>query len=174
MRFVVTGPWSRNHLLHAVVICFLIFATLFWLSNFLLFFSKMSLWPSSVVNYYLGNEETFQQPRSFGGMLEVAHYHLFAMGILLMTLTHLMLFVPLPSTFKFWAIILPFAGALMDESGGWLTRFVAPGFAWLKIGGFLLLQTTFFILILACFWSISAGSEAAYLANEDDEEEDHD
>ena len=37
----------------------------------------------------------FLSPRSYEGMLEVAHFHLFAMGMLLLVLTHLMLFVPL-------------------------------------------------------------------------------
>lgn len=162
MRFVITGEWSRNHLLHAVVVCFLIFTTLFWCSNFFMFFSKMSLTPASITNYYLGNEELFQQPRSFRAMIEVAHYHLFAMGILLMTLTHLMLFVPLPSALKLWLIILPFGGALLDEGGGWLTRFVAPEFAWAKIAGFLVLQSTLFVLIGTCFWSIFGGSSHEY------------
>jgi hypothetical protein len=172
MRFVVTGEWSRNRLLHAVVLCFLVFTTLFWLSNFFMFLSKMSLTPSSVTGYYLGNEELFQQPRSFRGMIEVAHYHLFAMGMLLMTLTHLMLFVPLQPSFKFWLIVLPFGGALMDEAGGWLTRFVYPGFAWMKIGGFVLLQVTLLVLILTCFWSIFGGSNGAYTGMEEDADED--
>lgn len=174
MRFVVTGEWSRNHLLHAIVVCFLIFTTLFWLSNFFMFLSRMPLSPAGVAEYYLGNEELFQQPRTFRGMIEIAHYHLFAMGILLMTLTHLMLFVPLPGAFKFWMVILPFGGALADEAGGWLTRFVDPAFAWLKVGGFVLLQATLFILIVTCFWAIFGGSTATYAGFDDDDDDDED
>ena len=75
----------------------------------MLYFSKMSLSYGSVVEYYLGSEERFLTPRSYEGMLEVAHFHLFAMGMLLLVLTHLMLFVPLAGRTKAWLITLPFA-----------------------------------------------------------------
>ena len=92
-----------------------------------------------MVEYYLGSEERFLSPRSYQGLLEVSHFHLFAMGMLLLVLTHLVLFVPLANRVKAWLIALPFAAALLDEGAGWLVRFVHPGFAYAKIAGFLLL-----------------------------------
>ena len=41
------------------------------------------------MDYYLGNEALFTSPRSYQGLLEVSHFHLFAMGMLLLVLTHL-------------------------------------------------------------------------------------
>ena len=127
MRFVITGEWTRNRLLQRIVVLYAIYVGGLWVTNALLYFSKMSLSYGSVVEYYLGSEERFLSPRSYQGMLEVAHFHLFAMGMLLLVLTHLMLFVPLPGRTKAWLITLPFLAALLDEGSGWLVRFVHPG-----------------------------------------------
>ena len=95
MRFVITGEWDRNRLLQTIVVLYVLYVGGLWVTNSLLYFNKMSLEPSSVVEYYLGSEESFREPKSYQGLLEVSHFHLFAMGMLLLVLTHLMLFVPL-------------------------------------------------------------------------------
>ena len=94
-----------------------VYVILLWITNGLLYFSKMSLTTTSVVNYYLGSEEAYLSPRSYQGLLEVSHFHLFAVGMLLLVLTHLMLFVPLRSWLKAWLIAFPFLAALLDEGG---------------------------------------------------------
>jgi hypothetical protein len=114
------------------------------------------------VEYYLGSEERFLSPRSYQGLLEVSHFHLFAMGMLLLVLTHLMLFVPLADRTKLWLIILPFVAAGVDEGAGWLVRFVSPGFAFLKVAGFLALQGSLAALILLSLWAVFRGSSTSY------------
>lgn len=162
MRFVVTGEWSKNRLLQLIIVMFVIYVALLWVTNALLYFGKMGLTYSSVVDYYLGNEERFQAPRSYQGMLEISHFHLFAMGLLLLTLTHLMLFVPMRSDLKPWFVVVPFGAALLDEGSGWLVRFVSPAFAYLKIAGFLLLETSLAVLIVVCLWAVFAGTSETY------------
>ena len=155
MRFVVTGEWTRNRFLKVIVLCFLGYTFFLWLSNAGLYFSKMSLWPSSVVDYYRGNEELYMQPRSLQGMLEVLHFHSFAMGILLLTLTHLLLFVPLSSRTKAIGIASAFLAGIGDELAGWAVRFVHPGFAIVKIFFFLWLEGVLLwlmLLVLRALW----------------------
>ena len=60
MRFVITGEWTRNRLLQTIVALYAIYVAGLWLTNALLYFSKMSLSYASVVAYYLGSEESFQ------------------------------------------------------------------------------------------------------------------
>jgi hypothetical protein len=103
-----------------------------------------------------------QQPRSYQGLLEVSHFHLFAMGMLLLVLTHLMLFVPVRNGVKAWLIALPFAAALLNEGASWLVRFGHPLFAYLKIGGFLLLQGSLAVLIVISLWASFRGSSNNY------------
>jgi hypothetical protein len=175
MRFVVTGEWSRNKLLQTIVAMYSIYVVLLWVTNSLLYFSKMSLTTSSVVNYYLGNEEAYLSPRSYQGLLEVSHFHLFAVGMLLLVLTHLMLFVPLKSWIKAWLIAFPFLAALLDEGAGWLVRFVSPNFAIVKIAGFLLLQGSLALLVGLSLWAVFVGTGENYVGmagGEDEEEED--
>jgi hypothetical protein len=166
---MVTGEWSRNRLLQVIVILYSIYVAGLWITNALLYFAKMSLTPASVVAYYLGDESQFLSPRSYQGLLEVSHFHLFAMGMLLLVLTHLMLFVPIASRWKIWLITVPFAAALLDEGASWLVRFVHPGFAWLKIAGFLLLQTSLATLVVVALWAVFAGSQENYEGDEFEE-----
>ena len=166
MRFVVTGEWSRNRLLQTIVVLYVVYVAGLWLTNALLYFQKMNLYPSSVVEYYLGNEERFLQPRSYQGLLEVSHFHLFAMGMLLLVLTHLMLFVPIKNNTKAWLIVVPFVSALVDEGSSWLVRFVHPGFAYLKVAGFLALQGSLAALIFISLWSVFSATSRNYKSGE--------
>ena len=156
---MVTGIWSRNGLLQTIVVLYALYVAGLWLTNALLYFNKMSLGYDSVVAYYLGSPERFLSPRSYLGMLEISHFHLFAMGMLLLVLTHLMLFVPLGNRLKAWLIAVPFLAGFLDEGAGWLVRFAHPGFAYLKIAGFLLLQTSLAMLIGISLWAVFSGSQ---------------
>ncbi|MBI4864340.1 MAG: hypothetical protein HY815_29385 [Candidatus Riflebacteria bacterium] len=162
MRFVVTGEWTRNRLLTTIIWLFLVYTAFLWVTNALLFFAKMSLSYQSVVQYYLGDEQTFRQPRTYQGLLEVAHFHMFAIGMLLMTLSHLLLFVPLDATLRSWLVGLAFFGALTSEVAGWLVRFAHPVFAYLKIGAFLTLEASLAALVLGSAWALLTRAPSAY------------
>jgi hypothetical protein len=168
MRFVVTGEWTRNRLLQTIVAVYSFYVILLWVTNGLLYFSKMSLTTTSVVNYYLGSEEAYLSPRSYQGLLEVSHFHLFAVGMLLLVLTHLVLFVPLRGWIKAWLIAFPFFAALLDEGSGWLVRFVSPNFAICKIAGFLLLQGSLAALVGLSLWAVFVGTSENYVGMMDD------
>lgn len=162
MRFVISGEWTKNSLLKLIIIFFLGYTFLFWISNGLLFFHKMSLSYQSVVDYYLGSEEKYLPPRSYQGLLEVTHFHLFAMGILMLTLTHLLLFVPLAPATKAWLICASFTTAILDEISNWLIRFVSPLFAYLKIFSFVGLQLSLLAVMLIVLWALLTKMPSAY------------
>lgn len=148
MRFFVTGEHQRKLLLNTCVLMFLGYILLFSISAALMYFHHMDLTPSSVVSYYLGSEEEFRPPRSYESMLEVAHFHLFSQGLLLLTLVHLMLMTELPLMLK---VVLgggAFLAAVSNEAAGWLVRFVHPGFAWMKVATFLLLEFSLGLLVV--------------------------
>jgi hypothetical protein len=172
VRFVVTGEWSRNRLLQVIVVLYSLYVGALWLTNALLFFSKMGLTTASVVEYYLGSEERFQPARSYQGLLEVSHFHLFAMGMLLLVLTHLALFVPVSPRAKAALVVVPFFAAFLGEGSGWLVRYVSPGFAVLKIAGFLLLQASLAALVGVSLWAVFAGGQGETYAGGDGFDED--
>jgi hypothetical protein len=148
MRYFVTGEQHRKSLINTLVLMFLVYIALLWVSNGMMYFHHMDLTPDSVVAYYLGSEEQFTQPRSYQGMLEVSHFHLFSMGMLVLTLTHLMLMTEFPVRLKIWLSGLTYAAALADEAGGWLVRFVHPLFAYFKIAAFVVLEFSLAALLV--------------------------
>ena len=162
MRFVITGEWSQNRLLRSIIVWFLFYSAGLWLTNALLFFNQMGLTYESVANYYRGSEAQFLLPRGYKVLLEISHFHLLAMAIFILTLCHLVLFVPLQPRVKFWLIHLTFLSAIGDEAAGWLIRFVHPSFAYVKIAAFLLLQTTLAALIVAVALSVWVKARNAY------------
>lgn len=154
MRFFVTGEQKRQTLLNTIVLMFLAYIALLWISNGMMYFHKMGLNPQSVIDYYLGSEEKFTQPKSYQSLLEVTHFHLFAMGMLIVTLAHLLLFTPLAMGPKLWLTGLVFGSAVADELAGWLVRFVHPNFAWFKIAMFLTLETSLFAMLVLVIVSL--------------------
>ena len=162
MRFVVTGEWTRNRLLSVIVWCFLVYTLILWLTNFGLYFAKMNLTPSSVIEYYRGNEAKFLPARSLQGLMENLHFHSFAMGILLVTLTHLVLFVPISLRAKGWGIATAFFSGLGGELSGWAVRFVHPDFAYVKIACFILLQGSILCLMVLVARALFVTAPSAY------------
>ncbi len=148
MRYFVTGEQHRKSLINALVLMFLVYIALLWVSNGMMYFHHMDLTPDSVIAYYLGSEEQFTQPRSYQGMLEVSHFHLFSMGMLVLTLTHLMLMTEFSVRLKIWLSSLTYAAALADEAGGWLVRFAHPLFAYFKIAAFVVLELSLAALLI--------------------------
>jgi hypothetical protein len=93
-------------------------------------------------------------------MLELSHFHLFAVGMLLMVLTHLMLFIPVSGKIKAWLIAVPFLAGFVSEISGWLVRFVSPNFAIMKVAGFLLLQASLITLVIISVWAVFTKHQA--------------
>ena len=148
MRFFVTGEQNRQLLLNSLILMFLGYILLLWISNGLMYFHKMDLTHISVVSYYLGSEQDFTQPKSYQSMLEVSHFHVFSMGLLVLTLTHLMIMTNLSVVIKVWLSALVYLSAIADELAGWLVRFVHPDFAYFKIASFLALEVSLAAMII--------------------------
>jgi hypothetical protein len=133
----------------------------FWVSSLGLYFMHMSLAPASVAAYYRGDEAQFLPPRSAQSLLEVTHMHLPMFALVLLLLTHLMIFSPMRAGAKVAFIVTAFASALAFEAAGWMTRFWSPGWAWLKVVSFVALQGVLAWLILGLAWALVRGNNGA-------------
>jgi hypothetical protein len=164
MRFTVTGEWNKNAMLRMVLMFFLVYVLFFWVTNWAIWLTKMDLTPDSVAAYYRGDPEAEfgQPPRPVASLAEQSHFHLFAMGMLVMTLTHLLLFLPTALRIKGILIGITFGSALLVEACSWLIRFVSPGFAWLKIGSFYVLQAALLGLVIALMIGVARPGRNAY------------
>ena len=164
MRFIITGEWSRNTLLRLILVMFMVYVALFVVSSALMYFTKMSLDPESVVSYFLGDpDQEFGRPaRPYKALLETSHLHLFAMGMLVMVLTHLLLFAPVAPRLKGLLVTASFATALLNEASNWLVRFVHAGFAWLKVASFLAMEASLIALTIVILATTLRSSRNAY------------
>lgn len=151
MKYMESGGFQTHPLMRLTLSLTLVLLLGFWATSFAIYFSKMDLNPASVVAYYNGSEEDFRPPRTVGSMLETSHAHLAMMAIVVLLLTHLAIFTPFSKRTKKVFIWSAFVAAMMNESSGWLVRFVSPSFAWLKVLGFLSLQ-----ILLACLMALLA------------------
>jgi hypothetical protein len=149
MRYMQEGGFQNNPLMRLTLAFTLTLLVGFWSTNVAIYFSRMTLQPASVVSYYNGSEADFRPPRSAASMLEVSHMHLPMMGMVLLFLTHLVIFVPLARAARIAFIVATFSSAVLEEGAGWLVRFVSPSFAILKVVGFVGLQTAILCLIVA-------------------------
>jgi hypothetical protein len=161
MKYMEKGGFQTNPLMRLTLLWAVLFLTGLWITNFCFYFSKMGFTPQSVVHYYNGSEALFTQPRSYESMLEVTHFHLPMMAIVILILTHLLIFAPWPHKLKVWFISLTFGSALLEEGSGWLVRFVYPGFAILKIISFLVFQAFMAFLLLSLTVYLLKGSSAS-------------
>ena len=161
MKYMLMGNYRAPVFIRITLVCSLTFLVLMWLTNFLMYFRNMGLDPQSVAQYYLGSEEQFSMPRTYGAMLEVSHAHLAMMAVVLLLITHLALFFPWSLRLRVALVLGCFGGALLGESAGWLVRFVDPRFAWLKIAAFLSLQISLGVLLAGLAWYLKGRPETA-------------
>ncbi|HEY6195297.1 MAG TPA: hypothetical protein VI504_09670 [Candidatus Eisenbacteria bacterium] len=140
MKYLQQGGFQNNPHMRLTLGLALVLLAAFWVSNAALYFAHMNLDPASVVAYYRGDEARFMAPRSAESLLEVTHMHLPMFALVLLLLTHLLVFAPMHDARKTVMIVTAFGSALLMEAAGWLTRFVHPGFAWLKVAAFLVFQ----------------------------------
>ena len=158
MKYLQNGGFQSNPHMKLTLGLALVLLAAFWVSNTALYFMHMDLSPASVVAYYRGDEAAFMAPRSAESMLEVTHMHLPMFALVLLLLTHLLVFAPMHSARKTALIIASFGSALLMEAAGWLTRFVHPGFAWLKVGAFVTFQCLLGGLIVGLALFLARGS----------------
>lgn len=158
MRFFISSDIKKNTLLKLIVAFTVLFFLFLWITNLLLYL-QIGFSYESVVQYYLGSEEDFRPARSYLGMLEEAHFHFFAMAIILVTLNHLILFTKISNFWKLVLILLSYLSALGDIAGGWLIRYVSPEFAYLKIASLIGLQISLAVLMIVVIWFLYGYSD---------------
>jgi len=161
MKYMLNGSFHSHPLMRLTLLFTLLLLVGFWISNFALYFASMNLTPQSVINYYLGAEAEYRLPRTYQSMLEVTHMHLPMMAVVMLLLTHLLIFVPLSQQVKTTIIVAAFGSALAFEAAGWLVRFVHPQFAWLKIAGFVVLQACIAFLLAMLAYSLRRSVQPA-------------
>jgi hypothetical protein len=96
--------------------------------------SRTGLGPDSIATYYAG--AAAGEGKTTGELLEITHFHLFAMPLFAFVLGHVFLMCRAPALGLRRAIVIcAFAGAACDLAAPWLVIHLAPACAWVKIAG---------------------------------------
>ena len=150
MRFFISSELKRNDFLKIIILFTTLFFIFLWVTNILLYM-QIGFNYEGIVGYYLGNEETFRPPKSYIGLLEEAHFHFFSMAILLVTLTHLILFTSISNGWKLTLILGSFTSSFLEIISSWLIRYVSAQFAYLKLGSFIVMQLSLMAMMVIIF-----------------------
>jgi hypothetical protein len=149
VKYMERGGFQSQGLMRLTIGLSIGLLSLFWITNFFLFVSRLGFTPASIAAYYLGSEADYRPPRTAGAMLEVTHAHLPMMALVMLLLTHLLIFAPYSKRTRVFLIVGAFLSAALDEGAGWLVRFVHPGFAVVKLAAFVSLQAILAFLLVA-------------------------
>jgi hypothetical protein len=161
VKYLERGGYQTQPLMRLTLGLAIGLLSLFWVTNFALFVSRLGFTPASVAAYYLGSEADFRPPRTAGSMLEVTHAHLPMMALVMLLLTHLLIFAPYSQRTRILLIVGAFLSAALDEGAGWLVRFVHPAFASLKLAAFVSLQSILAFLLVGLALYLRSGSAAS-------------
>lgn len=160
MKYMERGGFQGHPLMRLTLGLAIGLLALFWVTNLALFVSRLGFSPSSIAAYYLGSEADYRAPRTAGSMLEVTHAHLPMMALVMLLLTHLLIFAPYSKRTRVLLIVGAFLSAALDEGAGWLVRFVHPGFAILKLAAFVSLEAILAFLLVALVLFLRSGAQS--------------
>ena len=106
---------------------------------------RSGLNPQAIAAYYRGGESEMSFPKSFWQLMEVSHFHLFTIPVVVLILSHLLYATRFSVRLRIWLTAIAFSGAFLDALGPWGVRYVSPVCAyalmlgWVLLGGGLLL-----------------------------------
>ena len=110
-----------------------------------------------IIAHYLGDESQMMFPKEFLQLLEISHAHAFMMGIIYLTLAHILIACRIRPFWKQLLIYMGFLATAIDLAGPWLIRYVSKDFAVLLLSGWLwmwLIYAAYLIIPLFDMWII--------------------
>jgi len=127
VKYMERGGFQGQPLMRLTLGLSILLLALFWVTNFALFASRLCFTPASVVAYYIGSEADYRPARTAGSMLEVTHAHLPMMALVVLLLTHLLIFAPYSKRTRVMLIVGAFLSAALDEGAiGWVATHRRP------------------------------------------------
>jgi hypothetical protein len=122
-----------------IITFFLLVMGLTYLVGLVNVWNKTHLTYQGVVENERGSEEKMIYPKEFGDLLSLTHFHIGGWAMMFMWVLLFFMFSTYGATLKAWLGFLPFIFAPLDAASMWLTRYAAPGFAYLfMVAGFCL------------------------------------
>ncbi len=109
----------------------------------------------AIQQHYLGSQTELTFPRSFLQLLETTHFHAFMMGIIYLTLAHILIATKIKQRMKYILLVGGFVATLLDLLAPWGIRYISPLFIPLLIVGWIgewLFYLSYIIIPLRDMW----------------------
>lgn len=116
---------------------------------------RVGVAPDAIVTYYRGDDSEMSFPKTFWQLIEVSHFHLFTVPVVVLILSHLLYGTPTSVRTRVALTLVTFTGALLEATGPWGVRYVASAFAYALVAGWILLAggaLTIVLLTLIAMW----------------------
>jgi len=134
---------------------FLLFSLLLLASGALLFDEKIGFSYTDIVQYYLGNPDTFAAAKSVLGVSKIILPHIFSFGLFIMVLLHFLIFTKKRNTITAQVLIsLSFSSAFLELFSPFAILAGAVFFAFVKLLAFFLFELTILYILFILFKSI--------------------
>ncbi|MCX6842561.1 MAG: hypothetical protein NTX53_09810 [candidate division WOR-3 bacterium] len=128
---------------------FLLLIGLTYLVGVLNIYNKTKFTVQGAIENERGSEEKMIYAKEFGDMVSLTHFHLGGWAMMFMWVLLFFLFSTYSPKLKGLLGVLPFVLAPLDAGSMWLTRYAAPGFAYLLMAvGFLMAAIFGLVLVL--------------------------
>lgn len=131
---------------------FLVFSLASYVVMIALAADRSGFTPQSAADYYAGAGDHYA--RTKGELLEVTHFHLFSMPLMLFVQGHLFLMTRWPRTSKLALVWAAFAGAALDLAAPWFVVYVSRDLAFVKVLGRVLLGPALVAFALVPLWEM--------------------
>jgi hypothetical protein len=104
--------------------------------------------PHAIAAYYRGGESEMSFPKSFWQLMEVSHFHLFTIPVVVLILSHLLYATPFSVRLRIWLTAIAFSGAFLDALGPWMVRYVSAACVYALMLGWALLGVGLLLIVL--------------------------
>lgn len=151
MQFLMNSDLRHNSYLRTLLIFFLIFTFLYLCLNIELEHSRLGLFPDQIRYNLMGNPESFLPAKDLATLFTDLHVNLFIYPLIIMTVVSILVHMKISNQAKTLWIIVPSLAVLIEICGLLGTRFVHPILVWMKILGFLLFETSMFVMVFKVF-----------------------
>ena len=123
--------------------------------------SRSGLSAHSIATYYGGDATALVYAKTPAELLEVTHFHLFAMPLLLFVQGHLFLLTRWPMRRKVILVVAAAVGIGLDLAAPWLIIYVSPGLAMVKNAARVLMAAGFIAFAAVPIWEMWFARPAA-------------
>ena len=130
---------------------FLILLGLTYLVGALNIYNKTHFTVQGAIENERGSEEKMIYAKEFGDLVSLTHFHLGGWAMMFMWVLLFFLFSTYGPKLKAFLGVTGFCLPVLDAGGMWLTRYAAPGFAYLLMGAGFLMAAVFGLVIVLDF-----------------------